>query len=106
MFSPGSVTNVEVFIDEVHAGKAKHEEGPLYVLSWRPEKYSRGLHAIRVVVQVITNELHHKKTCLLHMRKKEENLLPNINHGADQGPCFPYIDTTIPLLSKSESSNL
>ena len=81
VFSPGSVTNVEVYIDEVHAGKAKHEEGPLYVVSWRPEKYSEGLHSIRVVVQVTSNELR-------------------------QGPCFRYIDTTIPLLPKSESSNL
>ena len=54
VFSPGSVTNIEVYIDEVHAGKAKHAEGPLYVLSWRPEKYSQGLHSIRVVVQVIS----------------------------------------------------
>lgn len=52
-FTPGSVTNIEVYIDEVHIGKAKPAEGPLYVLPWRPDKYSKGVHSIRVVVQVI-----------------------------------------------------
>ena len=28
------------------------------------------------------------------------------NHEADQRLCFPYIDSTIPLLSKSEISSL
>ena len=63
MFSPASITNIEVYIDEIHAGKARHEEGPLYTVSWRPEKYAQGLHYIRVVVQVII-EPQRKKTIL------------------------------------------
>ena len=46
------MTNVEVYIDEVHAGKATHVEGPLFVRSWDPVRYKRGVHAIRVVAQV------------------------------------------------------
>ena len=60
VFSPASITNIEVYIDEIHAGKARHEEGPLYTVSWRPEKYAQDLHFIRVVVQVII-ELHARK---------------------------------------------
>ena len=64
MFTPGSVTNIEIYIDEIHAGKAVHSEGPLYVLPWKPDLYKTGLHSIRVVVQVHTIYLlffvHHK----------------------------------------------
>ena len=52
VFTPGSVTNVEVYIDEIHAGKAVHSEGPLYVLPWIPEQYKTRVHSIRVVAQV------------------------------------------------------
>ena len=40
-----------------------------------------------------------EKTGFLHMRKQS-------NCAADQRLCSSYIDTTIPLLSKSEISNL
>ena len=57
-------------------------------------------------------ELRHETTNILHMCKqrrisenKDANQLRG-NHEADQRLCFPYTDSTIPLLSESEISSL
>ena len=50
-------------------------------------------------------EPRHKKTNILNMRNKDAAQLP-IYREADQRLCFRYTDSTIPLLSKSEISNL
>ena len=44
----------------------------------------------------------HEKTNVLHMRKQRQK----IGFEADQRLCFRYIDSTIPLLSKSKISSL
>ena len=44
------------------------------------------------------------KTRFIHMQYKGADQLPG-NHAADQCLCFCYIDSTIPLLPKSKSSN-
>ena len=54
---------------------------------------------------LLTLELRHEKTWFLHMRKKVADQLRS-NCTADQRLCFRYIDSTIPLLSKSEISSL
>ena len=46
-----------------------------------------------------TNEPRHEKTNILHMRKQRRR-------EADQRLCFRYIESTIPLLSKSKISSL
>ncbi|KAL3874475.1 hypothetical protein ACJMK2_037484 [Sinanodonta woodiana] len=51
VFTPGTVNNVEVYIDGTNTGQAVHVEGPLYVLPWNSVDYQTGLHSIRVVVQ-------------------------------------------------------
>ena len=43
------------------------------------------------------SEPHHEKTCFLHVRKQSADQLPG-KRAADQGLCFCYIDSTIPLL--------
>ena len=54
-------------------------------------------------VVVITFEPRHEKTGFLHMRKQRPDKHQG-NHVADQGLCFRYTDSTIPLLSKVEIS--
>ena len=46
-----------------------------------------------------TNEPHHEKSNILHMRKQRRR-------SANQRLCFRYIDNTIPLLPKYEISSL
>ena len=46
-----------------------------------------------------TYEPRHEETGFLHMRKQRRR-------SANQRLCFRYIDSTIPLLSKSEISSL
>ena len=53
-----------------------------------------------LVQQVRRNEPRHEKTNILHMRKQRRN------READQRLCFHYIDSTIPLLSKSKITSL
>ena len=55
--------------------------------------------------QVRTYEPRYEKTDFLHMRKKDADQLRS-NCAADQRLCFRYMDSTIPLLSKSEISSL
>ena len=49
------------------------------------------------------NEPHLEKTNILHMGKQRRKSASRL---ADQCLCFRYIDSTIPLLSKSEISRL
>ena len=53
VFSQRVVTNVEVYIDGTHVGRAEQAKGPLYTLPWDPESFSTGLHTLRVQVKVI-----------------------------------------------------
>ena len=50
-------------------------------------------------------EPRHEKTNILHIRKQRRNQLHG-NREADQHLCFRYLDSTIPLLPKSEISSL
>ena len=54
--------------------------------------------------KVCINEPRHEKTNILHMKKNADQLRGN--RKADQRLCFHYIDSTIPLISKSEISSL
>ena len=49
------------------------------------------------------NELRHEKTCFSHMPKQRQRPAVRL---PDQRLCFDYIDSTIPLLPKSEISSL
>ena len=51
-------------------------------------------------------EPRHEKTGFLHMQKNKATDQLRGNCEADQGLCFRYIDSTIPLLSKSKISSL
>ena len=51
-----------------------------------------------------TYDLRHERTNILHMRKQRRGSASR--READQRLCFHYIDSTIPLLSKSEISSL
>ncbi|KAL5008024.1 hypothetical protein ScPMuIL_013605 [Solemya velum] len=51
IFTPGSVNNAEVYIDDINIGKGRHVEGSLYVTPWDPSKYTTGIHSLRIVVQ-------------------------------------------------------
>ena len=53
----------------------------------------------------IKYELRHEKTNILRMRKQDTDQLRG-NREADQRLCFRYIDSTIPLLSKSVITSL
>ena len=55
--------------------------------------------------QKISNEPHHEKINVLHMRNKNADQLRG-NREADQRLRFRYIDSTIPLLSISKISSL
>ena len=50
--------------------------------------------------------LRHEKTCFLHMQKNKDTHQLSGNCGTDHCLCFRYIDSAIPLLSKSEISSL
>ena len=50
-------------------------------------------------------EPRHEKTRYLHSENKDTDQLRG-NREADQGLCFRYMDSTIPLLPKSEISSL
>ena len=56
--------------------------------------------------RIMTYELQHEKTCLLHIfeNKGADQLCGK--HAADQSLCFLYIGNTILLHPKSENSNL
>ena len=58
-----------------------------------------------VNLTVNEHEPRHTKINILHMRKKNADQLRG-NREADQRLCFRYIDSAIPLLSKSEISSL
>lgn len=52
-FSPNLITSVRVWVDEHPLPRATPVGGgPLYVSPWQPEKYSAGLHTIKVTVKV------------------------------------------------------
>ncbi|KAJ7344782.1 hypothetical protein JRQ81_000732 [Phrynocephalus forsythii] len=69
-FSPSPITLVKVTVDGVHLGDAVHVSGPLYVLKWSPQNYSRGFHQIEVIVQDTSG----KSTTQHHTFAMEENL--------------------------------
>ncbi|NXF98011.1 TMM62 protein, partial [Eubucco bourcierii] len=50
-FSPSVIVSINVHIDGVHLGNAQQVSGPLYVLKWSPQNYSKGFHHIDVTVQ-------------------------------------------------------
>ena len=52
------------------------------------------------------SEPHLEKNNILHMRKQRRRSASRLLREADQRLSFPYIDSTIPLLSKSEISSL
>ncbi|KAL4239047.1 Transmembrane protein 62 [Mactra antiquata] len=51
IFTDGEVNNIDVYIDSIYWGKAKQSDGPLYVLPWKPDKISPGVHSIKVVIK-------------------------------------------------------
>ncbi|XP_030855106.1 transmembrane protein 62 isoform X1 [Strongylocentrotus purpuratus] len=52
VFSPRTIKQVKVEIDFKPLGLAKQvNEGPLFVLPWKPDRYSNGLHLIEVKVK-------------------------------------------------------
>lgn len=51
-FSEAPITAVHVSIDGEPLGKGHSAGGPLYVLLWDPSLYLKGLHTIRVKVEV------------------------------------------------------
>ena len=53
-----------------------------------------------------TNEPRLEKTNVLHIYENKDADQLRGNREADQRFCFRYIDSTIPLLSKSEISSL
>lgn len=56
IFSNHPVTSVQVFIDDVYMGQAKPAESSdtssLYILKWNPASFAKGLHRIKVEVEV------------------------------------------------------
>ena len=55
VFSKKSIINVNVYIDNVHIGKAYRANDanvPLFLLKWDPNKYLKNIHTIRIVVEV------------------------------------------------------
>ncbi|XP_069475389.1 transmembrane protein 62 [Ambystoma mexicanum] len=57
-FSSSPITSVQINIDGVPLGEAVHVSGPLYVLKWIPQHYTRGLHNIQAKVQDATGTIH------------------------------------------------
>lgn len=51
-YSPASIVNVTVEVDDVYLGLAQHSGGALYVIQWESDKYARGQHKITVQVKV------------------------------------------------------
>ncbi|XP_072164005.1 transmembrane protein 62-like [Diadema setosum] len=51
VFSPDPIKSVTISIDDAVIGVAKHVEGPLHVLPWKPDAYSEGLHSIKVTAE-------------------------------------------------------
>ena len=49
------------------------------------------------------SEAHHEKTCILNMQKQRPISAVQYNSAADQRLYFHCIDSTIPLLFKSEA---
>ena len=56
-------------------------------------------------LEYISFEPRHEKTNILHMQKQRRRSASQYRE-VDQRLCFSFIDNTIPLLSKSEISNL
>ena len=54
----------------------------------------------------VLNEPCHEKTSFLHICENKDADQLRGNHEADQHLCFRFIDSTIPLLSKSKISRL
>ena len=72
---------------------------PIFLVSKNPKiKKFYGMYLIIVRKFDNINEPCHEKTSILHMQKQRRE--------SDQCLYFRYIDSTIPLLSKSEISSL
>ncbi|NXX46328.1 TMM62 protein, partial [Tricholaema leucomelas] len=69
-FSPSVIVSVNVHIDRVHVGNAQHVSGPLYVLKWSPQNYSKGFHHIDVTVQDASGRISTQS----HVFAMDENL--------------------------------
>ena len=87
---------------------------PVSQAPWGPGIQITGALLARHVMQLklgfkpasLTNEPRRKKTGFLHMRKNKDADQLRGNREADQRLCFRYIDSTMPLVSKSEISSL
>ena len=60
----------------------------------------------KIMPSLSSNEPRREKNGFLHMRKNEDADQLHGNREADQRLCFRYMDSTIPLLSKSKISSL
>ncbi|NXG49872.1 TMM62 protein, partial [Psilopogon haemacephalus] len=69
-FSPSVIVSVNVRIDRVHLGNAQQVSGPLYVLKWSPQNYSKGFHHIDVTVQDASGRISTQS----HVFAMDENL--------------------------------
>ncbi|NXQ56276.1 TMM62 protein, partial [Anthoscopus minutus] len=69
-FSPSVIISVKVYIDGVYLGNAYQVSGPLYVLKWSPQNYSKGFHHIDVTVQDASGRIGTRG----HLFGMEENL--------------------------------
>ncbi|NXP76542.1 TMM62 protein, partial [Ramphastos sulfuratus] len=69
-FSPSVIVSINVHIDGVHLGNAQQVSGPLYVLKWSPQNYSKGFHHIDVTVQDASGRISTQS----HVFAMDENL--------------------------------
>ncbi|XP_052273988.1 LOW QUALITY PROTEIN: transmembrane protein 62-like [Dreissena polymorpha] len=61
VFTTGTITSIDVFIDGVYLGQATSITGPVYVLPWTPSDYKWGLHTLRIEVKDDVYGLHIKE---------------------------------------------
>ncbi|XP_003724743.3 transmembrane protein 62 isoform X1 [Strongylocentrotus purpuratus] len=79
VFSPDPIKAVTISIDRNVIGAAKHVEGPLYVLPWKPEIYSKGLHEISVIAEDFSGRSNaNKEHFSLDESKPEQWFVPTV----------------------------
>lgn len=53
VFSKFTIISAKVYIDDVLLGDAKQvDASPLFALKWDPSAYAKGLHKLKIVIQV------------------------------------------------------
>ena len=63
VFSRHQVTGVKVYIDTILFGVARkvNDSSPLYVIKWNSRMYEKGVHSIKVVVEVNKSITYYRK---------------------------------------------